>query len=105
MIQVIASFCVVLGLMFGVLFGLRYFQQKQWFSKLGFSPKKLEILESLPLDPKRRVVWIRHEDEAYLVLLGQGQDVVLKGPVPFICSDNARGNVHDINHDLIEVSS
>ena len=91
--------------MFGVLFGLRYFKQKKWFSKLGFSPKKLEILESLPIDPKRRIVWIRHEEEAYLVLLGQGQDVVLKGPVPFVSTDNAHRNDHNINQDIIEVSA
>lgn len=101
MIQVVAAFCLVMGLMFASLFALRYFQQKQWFSKLGLQPKKLEILESLALDQKRRIVWIRHESEAYLVLLGPNQDVVLKGPVPYAHKNSA--NMNDQN--LIEVSA
>ena len=105
MMHVIAAFCIVLGLMFGALFGLRYIQQKQWFSKLGLNPKKLQIIESLPLDPKRRVVWIRHESDAYLILLGQNQDLVLKGPVPFEPSNVINNDISDDKHDLIEVSA
>lgn len=101
MIQVVAAFCVVLGLMFASLFGLRYFQQKQWFSKLGLHPKKLEVLESLALDQKRRIVWVRHESDAYLVLLGASQDVVLKGPVPYEHKNSANTN----DQNLIEVSA
>ena len=104
MIHVIAAFCIVLGLMFVSLYGLRYFQQKQWFLKLGLHPKKLEILESLALDQKRRIVWIRHESEAYLLLLGSNQDVILKGPVPYESTNVANKDIFD-NKNLIEVSA
>jgi flagellar biogenesis protein FliO len=104
MIHVIAAFCVVLGLMLASLYGLRYFQQKQWFSKLGLHPKKLEVLESLALDQKRRIVWIRHESEAYLVLLGASQDVVLNGPVPYEPTNVANKDTFN-DQNLIEVSA
>ena len=104
MIHVVAAFCIVLGLMFASLDGLRYFQQKQWFSKLGLNPKKLEVLESMALDQKRRIVWIRHESEAYLVLLGSNQDVVLKGPVPYEPTNVANKDRID-DQNLIEVSA
>ena len=104
MIHVVAAFCVVLGLMFASLYGLRYFQQKQWFAKLGLHPKKLEVIESLTLDQKRRIVWIRHESEAYLVLLGANQDIVLKGPVPYASANVANKDRID-DQNLIEVSA
>ena len=102
MIQVIAAFCIVLGLMFGVLFALRYLQQKQWFSKFGLNPKKLEILDSLPLDQKRRIVWIRHEADAYLILLGNTNDLLLNGPVPYVT--RAANDEVALDQKLIEVS-
>jgi hypothetical protein len=104
MIQIIAAFCVVLGLMFAVLFGLRYCQQRQWFAKLGLHSKKLEVLESLTLDQKRRVVWIRHESEAYLVLLGNNNDLILKGPVPYVSLNVANKDASE-DRTLIEVSA
>jgi flagellar biogenesis protein FliO len=103
MVQVVASFSIVLGLLFGALFALRYFQQKQWFLKLGLNPKKLEILESLHLDQKRRIVWIRHESEAYLLLLGSTNDLILNGPVPIAV--NTANNEISTDHKLIEVSA
>jgi flagellar biogenesis protein FliO len=103
MIQVIASFCIVLGLMFGVLFALRYFQHKQWFVKLGLNPKKLQIIESLPLDQKRRIISIRHETDTYLILLGITNDLVLNGPVPFVA--HAANNEANGEQKLIEVSA
>ena len=104
MIHVLAAFCIVLGLMFASLYGLRYFQQKQWFTKLGLHPKKLEVLESLALDQKRRIVWIRHESEAYLVLLGANQDVVLKGPVPYESTNVANKDAFS-DQNLIEATA
>jgi hypothetical protein len=39
------------------------------------------MLDSLVLDQKRRIVWVRHGSNGYLILLGQNQDVLLQGPV------------------------
>lgn len=104
MIQVIASFCVVIGLLFGFLYTLRYLQQKQWFAKLGLQPKNIQVMESFALDAKRRIVWVRHESDAYLILLGINQDTVLKGPVPYLTASTNTNDVTSLPYDLSKVS-
>jgi hypothetical protein len=54
------------------------------FKKIGFQSKIQKTLcveEHLVLDPKRRLVWLRHGNEGYLILLGQTTETILKGPV------------------------
>lgn len=81
MLNILAAFLVVFGLMFGLLFLIRFMQHKKWFVKFGLQSQNIEILDSLVLDQKHRVIWMRHQSDGYLILLGQNQDLILKGPV------------------------
>jgi len=44
------------------------------------------VIETLPLDGKRRVILLKCDDREHLVLLGQNQDLVLGGPEPALAS-------------------
>ncbi len=81
MLNIIAAFLVVFGLIFGVLFLIRFMQHKKWFVKFGLQSQNIEILDSLVLDQKCRIIWMRHQSDGYLLLLGHNQDLILKGPV------------------------
>ncbi|MEQ8968487.1 MAG: flagellar biosynthetic protein FliO [Azospirillaceae bacterium] len=46
------------------------------------SRRRLSLVESLPLDAKRRLVLLRCDDTEHLVLIGASQDVVVGNPRP-----------------------
>jgi len=46
------------------------------------SRRRLSLVESLPVDAKRRLVLLRCDETEHLVLLGPGQDVVVGAPRP-----------------------
>ena len=74
------SLSVVLGLIVASAWALRFMRMRQtpWGSKAG--PKRLEILETLILDDKRRMMLIRQDSQEHLVLLGsQSETIVGKG--------------------------
>ena len=43
----------------------------------GDGNQRLEIIETLPLDPRRRLVLVRHDDKEHLLLLGINGDIVV----------------------------
>jgi len=71
--RMIAALAVTLGLI-----GLAAFAARKWAPgalerlKSG-APKRLRVVESLVLDPARRLVLVRFDDEERLILLGEGR--------------------------------
>ena len=39
--------------------------------------RRLRIEEALPLDPRRRLLLLRHDDQEHLLLLGSGSDLLI----------------------------
>ncbi len=80
--RTLAALVFVLALMGGLAFVLR---------KLGLSgpavniqgKRRLKVIESLPLDARRRLVLLQCDDEQHLVILGpSGETVVKNGITP-----------------------
>lgn len=75
--RMLAALVFVLALMGGLAFVLR---------KLGLSgpavniqgKRRLRIIESLPLDARRRLVLLQCDDEQHLVVLGPSGETVIK---------------------------
>ncbi|MCW5724090.1 MAG: flagellar biosynthetic protein FliO [Maricaulaceae bacterium] len=83
----VAALAVVLGLLGLLALGVRH----GWLTSLiaragaaagggggsGRPKRRLAVTESLVLDPRRRVVVMRCEDEEFVLLLGAGAEMVL----------------------------
>ncbi|MCB1682486.1 MAG: flagellar biosynthetic protein FliO [Rhodospirillales bacterium] len=75
--RMLAALVFVLALMGGLAFVLK---------KLGLSgppgtlagKKRLKVIESLPLDMRRRLVLIQCDDEQHLVILGPAGETLIK---------------------------
>jgi len=78
-LQAVAALAVSLG-----LFGLAVYAGRRWgpaglFQPLkGKADRRLSVVESLVLDPQRRLVLVRCDSEERLILLGEGR--LLDGP-------------------------
>jgi flagellar protein FliO/FliZ len=44
----------------------------------GPGRRRLSIVEILPVDARRRLVLLRRDDKEHLILIGQGQDLVIE---------------------------
>lgn len=74
--------------------GLKKFATSDLLSK--FTPntgKRLSVVETLVVDPRRRLVLVRHDDKEHLLLVGGESDLVIdkdyahhEAPDPFIPS-------------------
>ena len=84
-------FLAVLQTLFGLvvtlgLVGLAAYAARRWgpagmFQVRPAGERRLAILESLSLDPSRRLVLIRLDGEERLLLLGEGQALDHKAPL------------------------
>lgn len=77
-IRLLLSLGVVLALMWGLAFLIK---------KLGLAgaqpvhkggDKTLEVVESLPLDARRRAVILRNKDKEHLVILGANSETLIE---------------------------
>jgi flagellar protein FliO/FliZ len=48
----------------------------------GRKTRRLEVVEMIPLDARRRLVLVRRDAAEYLVLLGINSDLLLDGAIP-----------------------
>ena len=73
LLQAVFALAATLG-----LFGVGVYAARRW-GPLGLmrmsaaAPKRLSVVESLTLDPSRRLVLVRVDQEERLLLLGEGQ--------------------------------
>jgi flagellar protein FliO/FliZ len=75
------AFLLVLGLIALAAWTLRRFGPGGLGMSLGRSAhgRRLSVVESLPLDPRHRLVLVRRDDREHLLLLGTGETVVESG--------------------------
>jgi flagellar protein FliO/FliZ len=72
--RMVFSLAIVLGLI-GILVVLvrRYGPESLRQLQTGRADRRLTVIESLVLDPSRRLVLVRFDQEEQLILLGEGQ--------------------------------
>jgi len=81
-IRMLAALLVTVGLIMLASWGMRRFGPEA-MSRLQVSRKarRLTLVETLVLDPARRLVLVRLDDEERLILLGEGRTLeVVKAP-------------------------
>ncbi|MCF8504764.1 MAG: flagellar biosynthetic protein FliO [Caulobacter sp.] len=81
-IRMLAALLVTVGLIMLASWGMRRFGPEA-MSRLQVSRKerRLTLVETLVLDPARRLVLVRLDDEERLILLGEGRTLeTLKAP-------------------------
>ncbi len=79
--KAVFALAVVLGLILALAYGLRRYAPNL-LARVA-SPrgrKRMEIVETLVLDPTRRVVIVRVDDEERLILLGEGHELIEPRP-------------------------
>ncbi|MFT4076287.1 MAG: flagellar biosynthetic protein FliO [Asticcacaulis sp.] len=71
---------IVIGLILGLAFVLRRYAPSL-MAKLQAQrgARRLEVIETLVLDPARRLVLVRFDDKERLVLLGEGRELDAQG--------------------------
>lgn len=77
------ALAIVLGLIVGLAYVLRRYAP-QWLAKLQAErgQRRMQIVETLVLDPARRVVLVRIDDEERLLLLGEGRELIEPRQLP-----------------------
>ncbi len=83
LLRLFFAFSIVLALMAAFNIALKYVSQRG----LLFRPnqnklRRLQIVESLPLDGKRRAVIVRCDKREHLLLLGGQNDIVVDANLP-----------------------
>lgn len=79
-VRVALGFIAVFGLLAGFGFALKFITQHGIkFPGMATGNRRLQIVESLPLDVHRRLVIVRCDDVEHLLLLGHNQDIVVAG--------------------------
>ncbi len=91
-LRLIIALCVVLLLMGGLAFILK---------KLGFSTnptvknsdkRRLKVVESIPLDARRRLVILQCDNTEHLVILGPNSEIVVAEDIPPVDGSNLSHN-------------
>lgn len=75
--RVMAALAFVIGLMGALLFLLKKFGIS---GAKAITPgqKRLSVIESIPLDPRRRLVILQRDDKQHLVILGMNGETVIE---------------------------
>jgi len=95
-IRLLFSMALVIALMGGLAYLLKY---------MGFAgpktpqnkQKRLKVVESTPLDARRRLVLVQRDDKQHLVILGANSETVIETNIaaPPVTSNNAENKNND----------
>jgi flagellar protein FliO/FliZ len=83
-LRAILALAVTLGLIGLAAFAVRRYAP-QLLAKLQTRPgreRRLQVLETLVLDPTRRLLLVRVDDEERILLLGEGRELIEPRPRP-----------------------
>ena len=76
-LKAVFALSIVLGLILGLAYGLRrYAPQLMARLQAQRGERRLKVVETLVLDPARRLVLVRLDDEERLILLGDGRELI-----------------------------
>jgi flagellar protein FliO/FliZ len=78
LLRTILAFAIVLGLLGLFALGLRYVAARGLkLPGTAGGKRRLELVEALPLDARRRLVIVRCDGKEHLLLLGPNHDVIV----------------------------
>jgi len=82
LLRLFFAFSIVLALMAAFNIALKYVSQRGLLFRPNQKQRRLQIVESLPLDGKRRAVLMRCDEREHLLLLGGQNDIVVDANLP-----------------------
>ena len=85
LMKMIFALLFVLGLMGGLYLILKKLGLSGHVQNAG-AKKRLKVVESVPIDPRRRLVIIQRDDVQHLVIVGPNSETVVETDIPL--SDN-----------------
>ncbi|MDI7773807.1 flagellar biosynthetic protein FliO [Asticcacaulis sp. EMRT-3] len=76
-LKAVFALAIVLGLILGLAYLVRRYapQLMAQLQATRGKPRRLSVVETLVLDPARRLVLVRVDDEERLLLLGEGREL------------------------------
>jgi flagellar protein FliO/FliZ len=78
----LAALLFVLGLIGGLALIAKKFGMGNRGPMRRAKGNRLSIIESMPLDAKRRIVLVRRDDKEHMLLLGGVTELVIEGGIP-----------------------
>lgn len=81
MVKFIGAFVFVIGAMFLLSWALKRAGIAGHIMRTG-QKRRLQLVESMPVDARRRVVLIKRDDREHLVLLGPDHAAVIETDIP-----------------------
>lgn len=81
--QFVLALLVLAGLLGAFAIGLKKLSTSTFFTKLSpVRDRRMRLLETLPIDPKRRVVLVQVDDREHVLMIGGGTDIVIEQNKP-----------------------
>ncbi len=68
----------VLALIGSLGWMVRHFKLAERFASFGPATRRLKVIESLPLDPRRRLLIVRRDDTEHLLVTGPSGEIVVE---------------------------
>jgi len=81
-LRFILATTTVVGLMGLFAWGLKRFASHGWRTPIPGTLRRLKIIETLPLDARRRLVIVQCDNAHHLLLLGLHQDLIVASNLP-----------------------
>lgn len=89
-VKLVLALAIVVGLMGGLAFLLKKLGIATEARLKSGNENRLKIIESIPLDARRRLVILRRDDQDHVVILGPNSETVLETNIPAVDqSDNS----------------
>lgn len=85
----IAALVFVMGLMGGLALVLKRINEKHSISRIA-AKRRLKILETLPIDARRKLVLIRRDDQEHLIILGGNNETLIESNI-----ESTHDEIHD----------
>ncbi len=80
LLRLVAALVFVISLMGGLAFLMKHFNNRRLLSP-GGKRKRLQVVEILPLDPRRRLILLRRDNREHLVILGTNGETVIESGI------------------------
>lgn len=89
-LRLVIALCIVFLIMGGLAFALKKLGLATSSTIKSGDKKRLKIVESTPLDARRRLVILKCDDREHLVILGANSEIIVDKDIPSVDgSDNS----------------
>ncbi len=78
-VRAFGALAFVLALAFGAAFALRLLRARN-FAAPSSGSRRLQLVESMALDMRRRLVLVRCDQDEFLIVLGPDRETLVSGP-------------------------